>query len=54
MTFPNDKEWQAALTDQMCYHYPYLKDIAFQKRIKLHYAKDFANFIDSSLAQCPK
>ncbi len=52
-SFPDDPEWAAALSNQVCYHRVYLQDSEYQKTLKTHYAPSFAAFVDQSLGRCP-
>ena len=51
-SFPNDSEWSAALSHQVCYHKTYLQSNEYQKKLKTHYSQSFAEFVDQSLKGC--
>jgi hypothetical protein len=52
LSFPNDSEWSAALSNQICYHREYLKGSEYQKTLKTHYARSFVAFVDQSISHC--
>ncbi len=52
-SFPDDPEWSAALSDQVCYHRAYLQGYEYQRTLKAHYAQPFYEFVEKSLSHCP-
>ncbi len=51
-SFPNDKEWNFALSEQICYHRAYLKSPEYIQIRKSQYAPEFSAFIDKALDTC--
>jgi hypothetical protein len=51
-SFPNDPEWNRALSDQVCYHKVYLTGAEYQTTLRMTYAPDFATFVDAFLKGC--
>lgn len=51
-SFPDDPEWRAALSNQICYHTDYLKGAEYQKTLRAQYEPSFAIFVDTSLHTC--
>ncbi len=49
---PDDDEWRAAISNQVCFHQAFLKTDEYNQNLKLHYDEDFRKLVDEALKVC--
>ena len=52
LIYPNDPEWRAAISNQVCFHRAFLRGDDYQTNLQFHYNEQFRNLVKEALGKC--